>query len=129
MSKVLYATCVGGVVTADGLPVPDFIILSEGVHESEGLLFLEEDKKTYIPKQSPDMIEALTRTADAIGTASDALAAVSSTLGLLPGLFGIAGVPGPALIPLGLAITQVNMTITSLNSAIVDVENLREDLS
>ena len=59
MSKVLDATCVNNKVTCEGSEVPNVTVLSEGVAESSGLLILEDDRKTYVPKTSPDLKAAL----------------------------------------------------------------------
>lgn len=73
MSKVLEASCVGGVVTADGVPVPGTTILSEGVAPSTGVLVLEEDKKAYIAKTSPDLKRTLDHLESALGTVAGTL--------------------------------------------------------
>jgi len=59
MSKVLNATCEGNVVSAEGVQVPGVTVLSEGVSASSGILILEEEKKTYLAKTSPDLKSAL----------------------------------------------------------------------
>ena len=59
MSKVLDATCVDNKVTCEGVEVPNVTILSEGVASSSGLLILEENKKTYVAKTTPDLKAAL----------------------------------------------------------------------
>lgn len=59
MSKVLDATCANNKVTCEGVEVPNVTILSEGIAESSGLLILEEDKKTYVAKTTPDLKSAL----------------------------------------------------------------------
>ena len=55
MSKMLEATCVAGVVTSDGVPVPAAEILSEGVKASEGILLLEGDKAKYVTSNASDI--------------------------------------------------------------------------
>jgi hypothetical protein len=91
MSKIIEATCVGGVVTADDVPVPAAEILSEGVGESEGILILDEDKAKYIAKTSPDLkatLEKLITTLEKLSaalTAIDSAGPLSTTCGAGPG--------------------------------------------
>lgn len=62
MSKILQATCVAGVVTAEGIPVPAADVLSEGVMASTGILVMDEDNATYVTSNASDiktMIENL----------------------------------------------------------------------
>lgn len=99
MSKMLPATCVGGVVTAEGVPVPAAEILSEGVGESEGVVFLDEDKARYIAKISPDLkttlehlIEALGKAIEALNNASAALTSID-TAGYIIAVSGGSGAP------------------------------------
>lgn len=67
MSKVLEATCEAGVVTCQGVPVPDVIILSEGVGDSTGILILQAGKAYYVVKGSPDLDETLENLINALG--------------------------------------------------------------
>ncbi len=80
MSKMLEATCVGGVVTSEGVPVPDADILSEGVASSAGILLLDEDKAKYIAKTTPDLKTTLERVASALGTIGSTFGTVSAQL-------------------------------------------------
>lgn len=55
MTKMLEATCVGGVVTAGGVPVAAADILSQGVQASVGVLLLEEDTAKYLTSNATDI--------------------------------------------------------------------------
>lgn len=55
MSKALAATCVGGVVSIAGTPIPGAVILSEGVGSSTGVAYLQDDKIYYVAKTTPDV--------------------------------------------------------------------------
>lgn len=84
MSKIIPATCVGGVVTAEGVPVPGAVILSEGVGQSSGYLVLDGSEKTYIPKTSPDLkssIQSLSSIIEKVAQILTSLDAVSTTPG------------------------------------------------
>ena len=117
MSKALEATCVAGVVTSEGVPVPDTTILSEGVAASEGLLILDEDKKTYIPKTSPDLKETLDKIVSVLGQISSALSALD-TAGFL--ISATMGVPSPPV-----AASEIS-AIDTLQSELEDLkDNLR----
>lgn len=67
MPKVLNATCVAGVVTADSLPVPSAAVLSEGVKSSEGILVLDHEDATYLTSNASDIKDLIT----AIGNVCD----------------------------------------------------------
>jgi len=60
MPRALDATCVGNVVTVDGSPVTEAIILSEGVASSSGYAIFDKDKVYYVAKTSPDLKAAIT---------------------------------------------------------------------
>jgi len=55
MSKMLTASCVGGVVTCEGVVIPSAVVGSEGVGSSTGALFLDEDTARYIANTTPDL--------------------------------------------------------------------------
>lgn len=80
MSKIIDATCVGGVVTADGVPVTSAKILSEGVAVSEGVLLMEEDKSTYMTSNASDLKMAL----EQIGSALTSIAAALTLIDAKP---------------------------------------------
>lgn len=85
MSKLLNATCTAGVVTADGLPVPGVEILSQGVAASTGFLILDEDRKYYVARTSPDLKSALDKLTLALNSITSAMSGVTSVLGALGG--------------------------------------------
>lgn len=85
MSKSLEATCVLGVVTAEGVPVPSATVLSEGVGPSTGVLVLDDEKAFYLAKTSPDLkstleqvIAALTQVATSLTTLGAAIPTVTT---------------------------------------------------
>jgi hypothetical protein len=91
MSKILDATCAGGMVTAGGVPVPAAAILSEGVGPSSGVLVMEKDKATYLTSNAADLKETLGKTADALTK----IATTLTSIGL--GMAGPATAPPPTL--------------------------------
>ncbi len=61
MSKVVDATCnAAGIVTADGVPVTDAVILSQGKASSSGVLLIEELKSTYVTSNATDIKALIT---------------------------------------------------------------------
>lgn len=85
MSKVINATCVGKVVTADSVPVPAATILSEGVGPSTGVLLLDEDLAKYVTSNASDIKSALDKIADALTQIATALTLIDAKpLGILP---------------------------------------------
>lgn len=79
MSKMLEATCVGGVVTSGGVPVIADKIC-KGVGASTGVLFLDEDKAKYIATSADDLKSSL----DQISTALTQIAAALTILDAKP---------------------------------------------
>lgn len=78
MSKVLDATCVNNVVTSEGVSVSEVSILSEGVAASTGILILEESKKTYVAKTSPDLKLTIEKIASALTNVASALTTIDA---------------------------------------------------
>ncbi len=78
MSKMLEASCVAGVVTAGGFPVPAADILSEGVGSSTGVLILDEDEAKYIAKTSPDLKTTLTKLISILTDLTTALTSIDT---------------------------------------------------
>ena len=123
MSKVLEATCVAGVVTVDGIPVPAATVLSEGVAQSEGLLILDEDTANYVAKTSPDLKETLDKLSSALDSIASALQAID-TAGYIISVSGGAmspaiGIPSP---PVAVA------DIAQINAAKAEIDLFKEML-
>ena len=76
MSKALDATCLAGVVKVGDLPVAGATVLSEGVAQSQGVLIIEADKKTYVAKTSPDLKSTLDKISSALSQIATALTAI-----------------------------------------------------
>jgi hypothetical protein len=108
MSKVIEATCVGGVVTAEAVPVEDAVILSEGEGSSEGILVMQDDKQYYLAKTSED----LKATLDEVITALNQLVTVITAIGA--GMTGPTTAPPPTLATDLLTITNAATTLQTL---------------
>lgn len=81
MSKILDATCdSSGVVTADGVVVPNTLVLSEGKQQSSGLLFIEKDKPRYLPSNAKDIKTNIEKTIDALEDLASVLNTIATTL-------------------------------------------------
>lgn len=107
MSRVIEATCQGNIVTAEGVPVPGTTILSEGVGQSEGILILDRDKRTYIPKTSPDLKQTLEKIVAGLNTIATTLESIG------------AGMTGPTTAPppdLATNVAQIQQTATELQT-------------
>jgi hypothetical protein len=107
MSKIIEATCVGKVVTADSVPVPAADILSEGVGSSQGVLLLDEDLAKYVTSNASDIKSALEKIASALGSIASALTAID----LKP---SGSGPPAPAAAGDITSITSVQTQLTVL---------------
>lgn len=126
MSKMLDASCVAGVVTSEGVPVPTATILSEGVGPSSGVLLLDEDKARYIAKISPDLKATIEKLIDALTETASALnSTVSAFLSIASGMTGSTTAPPPTLAADLLPITTSASSITATK---VLLETLKEML-
>ncbi len=126
MTKVLQATCTAGIVKVGALPVPSATVLSEGVASSEGLLFLDEELKTYIPRNSQDLKANLDGLTSSLTDLCAALTQVATTLTAIgAGMTGPTTAPPPTLaVQVALitskvtSITATNVTLTTLKGAL-----------
>ncbi len=126
MSKVLAASCILGVVTVDGVPVPSAEVLSEGIGASSGLLILDEDKAYYVANLSPDIDETLAQLITALDKTVTALSEIASTFtATFAAMTGPTTAPPPTG-PTGVSnITAAGVQITA---AKVLLETLKETL-
>lgn len=108
MSKVLDATCENGEVTAEGIAVEGVEILSEGVGASSGIIILDEDKGTYIPKTSPDLKDTLEQVIEALNQ----VVTVFTSIGA--GMTGPTTAPPPTLATDLLVITNAATALETL---------------
>ncbi len=124
MSKFVSATCEGGVVTADGVSVASVTILGEGVGPSSGVLVIDEDQLTYIPKTSPDLDGTLEKVIDALQAASDGLGSASS------GLTALAPIADPIAGPLAIisAVAGLDSAQASIGTAKTALQELKGSL-
>ncbi len=123
MSKALEATCVAGVVTSEAVPVPGAVIMGEGVGSSSGVLILDEEKKLYFPKTSPDLDATLAQIITALGKTTDAInkvAAIATSIGA--GMTGPTTAPPPTLAVDVAALTALGVEVTA---AKVQLETLK----
>lgn len=116
---MLPATCVGGVVTAEGVPIPSAEILSEGVGQSEGVVFLDEDEARYVAKITPDLKTTLEKLSDALGSIASALTAID-TKTLVTTCGAGSGTAGPTPV--------AALDITAINTAKAAVDTLKAGL-
>ncbi len=79
-TKLLEATCLAGVVTAEGVPVPAAEVLSEGVAQSSGVLLIEGDKAKYLVSNASDIKDLLTQINAALDTVAGAISTVAGAL-------------------------------------------------
>lgn len=112
MTKALEASCTAGIVTAGALPVVGAEILSEGVGSSSGILILDEDRKTYIPKTSGDLKTTLEKLASALGKIASTLTSIGA------GMTGPTTAPPPTLAADVAQITAIQAEITALKEVL-----------
>jgi hypothetical protein len=134
MSKILEASCENGVVTAEGVVVPNAEILSSGIGASQGTLILDGDKAWYLPKASSNLETTLTQTISALSQIKIGLDKVASALpqlknGALVGAtaaeaLGAAGAVAAA----NMAMAFVDADVTAISTASSGVEAAKEEL-
>ncbi len=82
MSKILDATCnPAGIVTAEGSPVIDATVLSNGKKQSTGLLFMEAEKSRYLTSSATDIADLIQAMSDILTNVVTVLTAHDSSLG------------------------------------------------
>lgn len=135
MLKVIKATCIGDVVTAESLPVSIAEIFSEGQGQSSGLLFIDGDKAYYVAKTSPDLKTTLEQVIAAIGQISTSL---SKVVDALPQLQAAIAVPAAAAEGLGAtgtsaataaAMATVAADTAAITAAVVQIEAAKTALT
>lgn len=145
MSKIVAASCVAGVVTVGGLPVPGVTLLSEGVASSEGILIIDVDRTYYVTNIGNDLdttlekliaaleklSTALTKTTEGLGKAVDALTKLD-TKGFL--IAATAGVPSPPIavtdiLGITTASTAITTAVTELDAIKVELQTLKGNLA
>jgi hypothetical protein len=61
MNKIVEATCsAAGIVTIDGKPISEAVILSEGNAASEGIAMIEGETVTYVTSNATDIKDLIT---------------------------------------------------------------------
>lgn len=120
----------GGKVKVGGKEIADAVVLSEGVGDSEGVLFIYGDQSFYYAKTSPDLAQTLDRLVAALGKVSDALDSTASGISALDSagfLIGAsAAVPGP---PVATGdVSAINSAKGDLDAIKGELEDLMEDL-
>lgn len=78
MTKIIEASCVQSVVSADGVTVPAAEILSEGIGTSDGILVMDGEKAYYIPKAFSNLKSTLDSLSDALGGIASALTLIDA---------------------------------------------------
>ena len=113
MSKILAATCdESGKVTADGVVVPEAVVLSLGKQSSSGLLYLDGDKAWYFPSSATDIETTL-------GHVSAALEKIANTLTAIGGgMTGPTTAPPPTLPTAVSEIMQIKAQLDQLKGAL-----------
>jgi hypothetical protein len=110
--RLIEASCIAGLVTAEGLPVLGATVLSEGVGPSSGVLLLQDDDgKIYIARTSQDLKSTLDQLTTALTQIATALTALDAKpIGTLP--------PAPAAASAIAAITAANVVLTTLKAVL-----------
>lgn len=126
MSKMLEASCVAGVVTAEGIPVPAAEILSQGVGASSGRLFIDENDAVYIPDATPDLKTTLDKVLSAL---DQVVTALNATAVALTAIDAAAAAKLVVTAPVATAaITQVTTAATAITAVEIELQTLKASL-
>lgn len=110
MSKILAATCdATGKVTADGVIVPEAVVLSLGKQASSGLLYIDSDKAWYFPSSATDVESTLTKLSDVLGKMIEVITSIG------------AGMTGPTTAPPG----TLPADLVTLNLMKTEIDTLK----
>lgn len=87
MTKIIEATCQGGIVSIEQIPHQSVTILSKGVGSSSGVAILDGPKQTYVANTTPDLettleklIAVLQKLETGLGKVSDGLDKIKTVL-------------------------------------------------
>lgn len=112
MTKALNATCLNGVVKVGTLVIDGAEIFSDGVGNSEGVLFIDNGKFYYFPSTTSDLkttIEKLISALNKIGTTLTSIGA---------GMTGATTSPPPTLAADVLFLTGIATDLTTLKETL-----------
>ena len=112
MTKTVNATCEAGVVKVGDFTITEVTILSEGVASSTGVLFIDQDKKYYIPNATSDLKLTLEKVIDSLTK----IGLVFSSIGA--NMLGPLTAPPPTLAS----------DLVELNNFVIELTMLKEEL-
>jgi hypothetical protein len=120
MLKMLPATCVGNVVTVEGMPVTSATILSNGVASSSGMVLIEEDKTYYIPLFATDIATVIQKLIDTITQLNNAITAIQvlTVTCAAPGSPSTIPVNVASFVTIGSSLTTLSGTLTTLKASL-----------
>jgi hypothetical protein len=113
MPKALSASCIAGVVTVEGVPIPGAVILSEGVSSSTGYVIIDEADIYYVAKTSPDLKTTIGTVSQRFTDIANMFTAVDVQLAAMSGAGG-AAVNTAALVTFNLNNTTFGLTKDNL---------------
>jgi hypothetical protein len=119
MTKVLPATCVGGIVTSQLFPVAAATILSDGTGPSSGYIVMDELEVFYVTSNASDLKSTLDDVIAGLNQAASALSNVASGMtAIAASMTGPTTAPPPTLpATIGLittAATQIQVSTAQL---------------
>lgn len=130
MAKILSATAVGGIVTADGFPVAIAEILSAGVGASSGILIMDKGKAWYIPSAVMDLsttLDKLMAVIDQTKIAMDEVVETNTQLIAALGTVSAATVP-PTTGGITAPITAIGVNSTQITAAGVQLMAIKAQI-
>jgi hypothetical protein len=109
MSKILSASCEGGVVTAENVEVDSPRILSKGIGASEGSVILDGDEDpVYFTSSATDVEDCIEGSVSGLQEAATGLGACSTALASV-------GANPLLLVPIATAGAGITAAVASLN--------------
>lgn len=125
MSRAFQATCVGGIVKVGGLVVPNTTILGDGIGASFGIMIMQGEETTYIPKTSPDLEETLDSLITSIDDISSALQTIATSITAIAAVTGPTWTPPPTL---ATDVAQIATKVAALAVTKAELEVLKGEL-
>jgi hypothetical protein len=105
--KMVEASCVAGVVSLEGIPVPAAEFFSEGVAQSDGIALMQGERVVYLNSNASDLKESIEQCVSILQSISAILLTITS------GMTGSTTAPPPTFgadkTSLDLAITQLGL--------------------
>lgn len=127
MLKILAAVCVGGQVKVGETILQNANIVSQGVGDSEGIVFIDDLDIYYIPMANTDLKTTLEKIVAALTEVATGLTQTATGMGAIDvkPTGGTGSAPAPAAAS---NITNINSAVSQINTIKSDLNSLKDNL-